>query len=308
MSTNKKSNNINSEYAIELSYRKGSENPSHVFKAMSELIDSFQEIDENLAKSISVDIETKAILEEIEIGSLRARLSTILKSIDDAGLKKLEWKEIVGSYLVKGKKKIIEFLDKSPTNIDQKKITGLESELLQLAQDTDVRQIPVYAPIPRRNLLLSLKQLSASVVFLEEGDTAKLMVGSESVVINKDFKLSEEIIEPLLVRETIESTSEMILKVKKPDLLGHSMWEFKYKNKTIQAKLTDISWLEKFHLRKVIIKPGDSMRAIVNISEHYDQNNDVIDTEYTITLVKEIIPMPLWEQIDMNTGGEITEE
>src|SRR5829696_3393878 len=117
-----------SQYALEVVYRKGTERPAHVFRAMSELIEAFQQLDVDLAKSISAEIEAVVVLEEVEVGSIRAWLSTVLKSVDDSALKKLEWKEIVGTYLVRGKRRIVQFLDNTPTVVDQQQIASLERD------------------------------------------------------------------------------------------------------------------------------------------------------------------------------------
>lgn len=286
-----------SQYALEVDYRKGTERPAHVFRAMSELIEAFQQLDVDLAKSISAEIEAVVVLEEVEVGSIRAWLSTVLKSVDDSALKKLEWKEIVGTYLVRGKRRIVQFLDNTPTVVDQQQIASLERDLLVLAEETNVRQIPAYSPVPRRRLLMNLNQISASVMLLEEGDSANLVVDHEQISINKSFRVPEEAIEELLTAETIQSTAPMILKVKKPDLLGQSMWEFRHQNRTFLAKVQDTEWLEKFQARQIPIRPGDSIRALVETRVHYDQFGEVVASHYSVLQVIEVIPLPAWGQI-----------
>ena len=56
----KRINNIANEsakadFCLEIKYKKDSENPSRIFRAMSGLIDSFQDFDKHLVKSITVD-------------------------------------------------------------------------------------------------------------------------------------------------------------------------------------------------------------------------------------------------------------
>jgi hypothetical protein len=289
-----------SQYALEVDYKRGTERPAHVFRAMSELIEAFQQLDVDLAKSIAAEIEAVVVLEEVEVGSVRAWLSTILKSVDDSALKKLDWKGIVGTYLVKAKRRIVRFLDNTPTVVDQQQIAGLERDLLALAEETNVRQIPAYTPVPRRRLLMNLNQISASVMLLEDGDSASLVLGREQISINKSFRVPEESIEELLTAETIQSTSPMILKVKKPDLLGQSMWEFRHQKRTFLAKVLDDGWLEKFQARQVPIRPGDSVRALVETRVHYDQFGEVVATHYSVLEVLEVIPLPAWGQIGLD--------
>ena len=103
------------DFCIEISYKRGSESPSRVFRSMSELIDSFQEIDRKLVTSIDVNIEQILLLEDIEAGSIRVWLRSVLKLIPDDAAYNLDWKPIVGQYLVRAKKAMVDFLEKKTT-------------------------------------------------------------------------------------------------------------------------------------------------------------------------------------------------
>ena len=93
----------------------------------------------------------------------------------------------------------------------------------------------------------------------------------------------------LITRETITNRDTMILKVKKPDFLGESMWEFKHENRTIEAKFLDISWLQKFRERSIVIQPGDAIKALVETEVKYSYEGDVICTTHKIVSVYEVI-------------------
>jgi len=71
------------DFCIEIKYKKDSENPSRVFRTMSELIETFQEIDKNLVTTIDVNIEPLLLLEDIEVGSIKVWLRNLLKTIPD---------------------------------------------------------------------------------------------------------------------------------------------------------------------------------------------------------------------------------
>ncbi|MGA2296467.1 MAG: hypothetical protein ABSG15_02850 [FCB group bacterium] len=104
-------------------------------------------------------------------------------------------------------------------------------------------------------------------------------------------------ISDLLAAETIISENDMILKIKKPDYLGDSKWEFRHENKPIPAKMLDESWLSDFHNRKITLKPGDSIRAKVRIEVAYDYDNEVASTNYYIL---EVIKVIIAKSIDQN--------
>jgi hypothetical protein len=81
----------------------------------------------------------------------------------------------------------------------------------------------------------------------------------------------------------------LILKVKKPDYLGESMWDMKHENRTIKAKITDEGWLMDFQRREVDVRPGDALRAKVRMETKYGYDGEVVGIYYTIIEVVEVI-------------------
>jgi hypothetical protein len=159
-------NSLTADFCIAIDFEKGSEAPSRVFRALSDIIDSFHALDKDLIQSIDSKIEPIILLEDIESGSIKTWLRYIFN--DEASF-------------------------------------------------------------------------------------------------NLQFKIVPELIEDLLTKERLEACMQMILKVKKPDYLGESKWEFKHENKTIPMKILDIDWLKAFQNREIDIRPGDSIRAEVQI-------------------------------------------
>jgi hypothetical protein len=291
---------LKADFCIEIQYKKESENPSRVFRSMSELIDSFQRIDQHLVKAIDVNTETILLLEDIEAGSIKVWLRDLLRAIPDDAVYHLDWKPIVGQYLVKAKKFIINFLENKTTitNIDE--IRPLEDEIYKLAEETKVRWLPAYTRIQPRQLLEGMKDISASLSHLTGEDSARYIVPNEpETKFNLTFNLAPESIEDLIAKETLSSESEMLLKVKKPDYLSESMWDFRHGTSTISASILDREWLEKFQSRKVDVRPQDFIRARVGISYKYDQDGELIATHYNILKVIEVIFAPDQAQPNM---------
>jgi hypothetical protein len=59
-------------------------------------------------------------------------------------------------------------------------------------------------------------------------------------------------------------------------------------------------WLEKFQARQIPIRPGDSVRALVETRVHYDQFGEVVASHYSVLEVHEVIPLPAWGQIGLD--------
>ena len=109
--------------------------------------------------------------------------------------------------------------------------------LAQLASETEVLKLPCYQPISEEKLLKDLQRLGEASIKLIPEDTVSYSGAGEKVNLNKDFKIPYETIEEILTDQVLTGTHEMILKVKKPDYLGQSMWEFKHEGKPYSAQL-----------------------------------------------------------------------
>lgn len=281
--------NLDYDFYIKIDFEKGSRDPSRIFSTMSSLIETFQIIDIEFAKSIDSKITSVLLLEDIESGSLKSFFKSFLESIDDNALKTGDWKKIVGTYLLKVKYKLLAFLSDKDKIDNRIQIEGLQKDILQLAEETDVRGLPGYAPIPLEKLLFSIGRISNSVKSLNDRDNVNYSSKEGTVSINKNFDYDSEMVEELLTKETLSNKKEMILKVKKPDYLGESMWDFKHGDRAIQAKIVDMKWLADFHLRKFDIRAGDSLRAILETQIKYGFSGEIVAVHNFITEVKEII-------------------
>lgn len=277
------------EYAIKIDFKRSSENPERVFRSMADLIQSFRSIDIALAKSICADIEPILLLQEIETGSIKTKLASLLKAVDDSALSNLEWKKIVGGFLVKSKHFLIEYLENKETIETFAQIEEIQNEIVLLAKHTNVLHIPSYATIPAWKLLIDIQNISDAIHPLLPEDKAILITNSKPILINPRFKISQESIETLLTDKVFTSDIEMILKVKKPDFLGQSMWEMKYGNRSISVKIIDQKWLSEFHEQRVSVLPGDSLHGLVRHQENIDQRGQLISESFHVLKVSEIV-------------------
>lgn len=276
-------------YAITIDFQKDSPDPTRVFRSMTSLIEAFTGLDKELAQSIDVHVTPIILLEDIEAGSLKVWLRTVLEAIDDTGLKEADWKKIVGRFLLQAKYRIIDWTNGRTTVTSRTDIQQLEAELLRSAEGTDVTRLPMYMPVPEDRLLKGIQSVSQSLKQLSKSDRAQLETPEGSVGFNLDFSITPESIRALLVKESIPNEMTMILKIKKPDYLGESMWEFKHENHAIQARIVDSRWLSKFQSRAVEVRPQDALRARVTVTAHYGYDGEVVDVDYVIVEVLEVI-------------------
>ncbi len=278
------------DFYIKIDFEKGSGSPSRVFRAMSDLIDALQETDKSLVRSIDAKLQPILLLEDVESGSVKAWLKQAIESVDDEGLKKGDWKVVVGNYLLKAKYLMVNFLDKKTDIKGTQEIAVLERDLHRLAEETDVRQFPAYEPISREALVRDLDKINSALAPLNDADKASFVTNEGEAAFNLSLYIAPETIEDLITAESIQSISEMILKVKKPDFLGTSQWEFRHDNRNIPAKILDEAWLTSFQNGDVPVRPGDAIRAEVLTEVKYGFDRDVVSTQYSVLRVLRVIP------------------
>lgn len=294
------------DFCIEIDYAKNSPNPSRVFRAMSDLIEALQSVDSTLIEPLEIRLEPILLLEDIEAGSIRAWLTQKIEGVDDDALKSGDYKRVVGSYLVKGKRAFIDFLNKKTVITSAADIEPLERELFSLGEEAYVsRLLPTYHPVSRQRLLNDINKINNALAPLTETDRVSFVTNDgEETPFNLSLSIAPETIDELLTREAITSRLVMILKVKRPDFLGDSKWEFRYDKKPVIAKIADEKWLADYRAGKETLKPGDALKAEVETTVKYGFEGDVIDTQHTILTVIEIIrPEPL-EQGSLNLNGQ----
>lgn len=291
---------VNSDFCVTIDFDKGSPNPSRIFTAMSAIIDSFQQLDKDLVKYIDNKIETVMLLEDVETGSLKTWLGNFLRGIPDDAIRDFDWKKIVGHYLLKAKYIVLDKTKGIATITDASPIAEIEAELSKAAAEIGIDRIGSYTPITKQAIISNIDRISKSLSSLSDAD--KVYYDSEFGRASFNLELSVDLgeMEDLLAGEVLEAVTPMILKVKKPDYLGDSMWEFKHGTKTISAKITDWEWLRRFQNRELDLRPQDSLICQVKTICKYDDNYEPLSTTYEITKVNRINPRNIDTQLRLD--------
>jgi hypothetical protein len=292
------------DFSFRIHFKKGDGNPRRIFDAASELIGGFQQLDEAVAGTVDVRLQPTIVLEDIKAGSLRVLLSSLLKHIDDEGLKQGEIKKAIGPALVKAKYAAIKWLDKDEKTAASGAIE-LRDDLRQLAGTSDLRRLGDYAPIHEGKLVAALDALQDGKRLLT-GPKDRLLLEAPGlkpykVDLSKTWDPAEII--PLDVDTATtekQSQGEIILTIRKPDMVGNSKWLFSRGKFPVFAKITDDDWLRDFHERKVKgLHSGDAMRCKVKFTYIFDEKGNMIEEHIEITKVLEIIEVAGGEQFSI---------
>jgi hypothetical protein len=278
-------------FAIKVDFVRGVGDPSRPFRTMVSLMDALNRFDRELVRSVDLSIEPLLLLEDIEASSIKSWVATVLRSTDDTAMRSGDWKKVVGDYLVKAKYTLLEKLDDVTTISQPRLLETIQRELLLEAERTDVRGLLGYTAMPRTALAAHIADITASMDYLQDGDSVTYESrDGQAVRFNTKLRVNSDEIAELLASRVVKNKNEMILKVKKPDFIGSSMWEFQYGGHAIDAKILDDDWLAMFRRDGLGVRPGSALRAAVEVEVPYDDDNEPLPPKYTILRVYEVLP------------------
>ncbi|MDB9513799.1 hypothetical protein PN499_21610 [Kamptonema animale CS-326] len=281
-------------FGFKLEFVRDSENPSRVFSTFLKLIDFCKTTDKYLLDALDADIEPAFVLSDIEEGSISVWFKNVFKLQED--IRSDLNLDSVSGFLIQAKRVIVAFLRERNTISKPSEISKLQKELLQLSTGVENSRLLVYAPLSQKDLLSSIDKYQSAINELQPGDKLSYLYENSQLPLNTNFNIVADVRDELLTKETKVTQSEMILKIKKPDYLGESKWEFKYDKKIIEAKVDDLEWVEKFRNKEIAIQPGDAIKAIVEITTKYDADYKVFSIKYSILHVTEIIATPVYKE------------
>jgi hypothetical protein len=292
-------------FGLEINFDKGRGDPSRVFAAMSELIKACQDIDRNLVSSIQVDLEPVLLLEDIQRGSLIAWIRSTVKLSKDTPSLGVDSSK-VEEYLDQGKFTLVDFIRNKTTVIDEE-LTELQMKIFDIVSEKKpTPELPIYTPVSKKDLLTGIQTIQSAVSHLTEDKDGAEYIGGDGrkVYFNLTLDITPGSIEDILTKETLQNENTMLLKVKKPDYLGSSQWEFKDGKGTIDVKINDFEWLEKFRNREFVLAPGDSLLAIVETISKYDVDNNLISSRHTLSKVLDLRKSSEPRQGRLEASGE----
>jgi len=281
------------DFAIQVPVVLGSSDPARVFESAASLIRALQGNDTDLAQSIHPDLVPELRLRSIEVGSLRAWLSSTLKEVPDEELRKGNWKAAMGPFLIRLKYAIIRFLDRKGTSrIEKSDLDELRAEFNRLKKEVEeLRVLPVQPSTPRAVIVKCVQRITSVTCLLPADKKMSFLSSDGTASLGYMPQLADEQVRELIRTKHLTDEREMSVKVKKPDYLGNSMWDVivQGQSQTVPAKMEDAKWLSEFHARRIDLRPGDALLAVVKIDVYLDEHNEEIDKHVFIKQVNGII-------------------
>jgi hypothetical protein len=280
---------IKSSFEIKLEFDKNTENPSRLFYSFAEMIDSVNKLDIVIAKTINSSISSKIILDDIEKGSILAKLWNELVISEDGKIDNPAPQENVKNYLENSRRAAINFVSHNKSSVED--LGELGSEIAEIAETNKVKETFNYAEPNLIELAKSINEIKNSTDDLNGNEgfiLTNLGENPSEIIRSGGEKIDIEAVEKFLTKEELVNNYEAFYKIKKPDFLGDSQWDFKHGTKSIKVKILHQEWLDKFHKGEIVVLPGDSLKVKIKQTNKYNQNGYLISEKIEIIEVLEI--------------------
>lgn len=286
-----------SDIVLKIDFRDGYGSAARPFEIAAGLIKALEKIDDALVKSVDSKIETALIVEDLQKSSIKVFLRNVLRHLDDDALKTLDWKPLVGQFLVRGKYAAIKWLDG-----DSRKISDLTDEVAALAKEAaEINHLPLPAPPNPARLAQGLDDWQRAKGRLEPGEGLTITLDSTeyTVDLSSDW-LPSECADDIEGDRELVSDHETILIVRKPDMLGHAAWQFKLGKKSLSFPIEDADWLSSYQAREVVLMPQDAMHVVLRTESKFSEKGELLESKQKVIKVLRVIPQAGGQQESMD--------
>jgi len=290
----------NAEFGITIDFERGTSDPVAVFTAMTKLLSGFKNVDKLILGATDPDLEPIMVLEDVEAASITSWVRNKVEAIDDMALKEFDIKQQVGKYAVKAKYRILRYLDQRVDHEEGARLEALREDLYKLAtENPTARTLPLPNRIPLEDLAKPLDEIQDAkklmgqndrIIFKTEHDSHELDIGSTK----KPSKYVDS------VAKDSHGEMEMIITIRRPDMLGNAQWEFRHGNDPFYANIEDDEWLESLHKGSVSITSGTGIECSVSYTYEYDDKGSLISKHHSVSKVHRVIPPDFSKQENMD--------
>lgn len=275
------------EFELYVNFERQSQTPQRVFKSVADLIVAFGKLDELLVQIVLPDLHTELLLEDIQAGSIKSRLTIVLRGIPDEAIKSFDWKKLVGHFLLKAKYTLLKYLEGRASLTSPEELQNLQTALESLSPTSELNPLMVTGQLSLAKLVDLTSSIVRAAAQLQSTDYVEYRSRAGNARINPNFNTAN--LEALLVTDQQTAENEYLVKIKRPDFLGESMWEISLKDRILSAKMADNNWLEEFHAGRVDVRPNDYLRIKLRTETTFRGSFGNPINHYTVLKVLKVV-------------------
>lgn len=275
----------NKAYIIKVDYDSTRDNLSDSLKSLGKIVEGHKRLSDILIKATGEQgiSSTFIKMQNIEAGSIKLYIKRMFKKDNGEAVEN----ECLDMFSKKTTATIIKYMN-TKKSIRKEDIPALREEIIENYQNSNGKNI---LPIADEEIIDCARALQTPDELGEKQNVTTTFLGKDYTYA-PDFKVNEnEIKEDYVVTEDSLDNS-ILIKIKKPDYIGNSQWTVIYQDKTVEARILDEDWLNRFQNGKLLYKdcplPQNTIKVTADIS--IEKKNNIEQKVFlTIKKIKEVI-------------------
>ena len=231
------------EYEIKIDYIPGRADLANSLIALGKIVEGHKEVANVLlnASGENENVSTSVEMQHIERGSIRLIFKKIFKQKNGEVIND----DSLGRFVNDATGTLTKFVN-SNDGVKKENIEKIREQLIANYNAAGgVNPLSVES-MKDDQIVRCLKSLEVPKGLLGEEQTVKATFLGQTYEMNKGFVVDESKIEKEYMETEFAADQVVSIQVKKPDYLGESKWTVMYNEKSVDAKILDEKWLEKF--------------------------------------------------------------
>lgn len=184
------------------------------------------------------------------------------------------------------------FVSKKNDLLSNNDMLEVSKEIESVASETEVVKNTNFKKPNILTVLNSVQSFQKVANGMSENFSYEYHRGGSTIVIPRFYVdvNTDSLIDATQSKEKTTHFENRTLRIKQADFLGRAKWHFKLDaGQSIEAKILDEAWLEKFHAKKIKIGSGDCLVVDGFIKDIHDDSDNIISSEWFITDIQNII-------------------
>ena len=288
------------EIVLKIDFEDGKSDAAHVFQLATDLIRSLEGMDRLLCRSFDTSVRVSLVVEDLNKSSIRVTLKNIIEEIPDEAISELSVKKVVGHFLLKGKKRIIKFLEEGEKSEEDLKL--LTREIHEDARETEILLLPHYQELDNASLIQEMDKFQKIKRNLSESEDIQIAFSGQNVPVNKDSDWIPSEVLTVDEPDPFVDEQEVVLVIAKPDMQGGPRWTFRKDKSNNTIEICDQPWLKKFISDRTSLAPGDALRVRLKAIQKFDEFGRQTKAEAKIIRVLEIVRSGVGGEADLFGG------
>ena len=256
-----------SDYEIKVDYEPGRDDLANSLIALGKLVEGHKHVADLLLSASGEEngVSTSIEMQNIERGSIKVLFKKIFKGKDGANIQD----DNLGKFIGGATKKLTKFVNEN-NELKGENFDGIRAQLVEAYNDAGCQNPLSIETINNGQIAQCLKSLEVPKGMLNEHQTVRATFLGQSYEMNKKFSVDESKIEREYITKETNCNTEISIQVKKPDYLGSSKWSVVYNERSVDAKISDEQWLNKFQNGEMspeeFPSPQDTMTVLADIT------------------------------------------